>query len=450
MGASKPERAARRADLHQGGRRAPRPAEEMASYGAALEVNLKAELRESRRPLLRKESAPATEASEEESRVPAVSLKRGVAVIEGVLRSLPEAPGCYRMLGAEGEALYVGMARNLRKRVAAYTRPERQPHRIARMVSLVRSMEIVETATEVEALLLETNLIKRLEPKFNVLLRDDKSYPYILIHRGHEFPRLMRHRGARKAEGHYFGPFASVGSVRNSLAALERGFLLRSCSDSVFANRSRPCLLYDLKRCSAPCTGKISAQDYAGLVEQARRTLDGDDKPIRERLLAEMRTASEAQEYERAARLRDRLRGLAAITTDQAINLAEAADADLFALARSGAHACVQVFFFRGGRNYGNRAFFPRGCEDLSDARLLASFIPLFYAKAPPPPEVLASAPPGRRRPHRAGPLRARRAFSDAPRAPPGGEAHGLGSGAAQRGVGLGAAHREQGRRRPP
>lgn len=378
----------RKTEPSLGGKRAPRPKSELASYGAALDIRLPGdggELREARANAL-------AAGTPRDSAAP--SLKNGVNVILQTLKNLPDAPGCYRMLDAGENAIYIGMAKNLRKRVAAYARPDKQTNRIARMISLVRYVEIIETETEIHALLLETNLIKRLEPKFNVLLRDDKSYPYILIATGHDFPRLMRHRGAHTAPGHYFGPFAGVGAVRNSLAALERAFLLRSCSDSVFSARSRPCLLYDLKRCSAPCVGKITREDYDGLVRQTRQTLAGSDALIRERLTRDMRRASDAQDFETAARLRDRLRALAAITADQAVNLSQGDDADLFACAQNGTRTCIQVFFFRGGRNYGNRAFFPSGCDELSEGRILADFVALFYAKAPPPPLVLTNAEP--------------------------------------------------------
>ena len=246
-------------------------------------------------------------------------------------------------------------------------------------------------------MLLETNLIKRLEPRYNVLLRDDKSFPYILITQNHEFPRLMRHRGAQTQAGNYFGPFAGVGSVRHTLGALERAFLLRTCSDSVFANRSRPCLLFHMNRCAAPCVGKIDKQDYEALVQQARDTLTGNDQKIRASINREMEEASAGQEYERAGRLRDRLRALASITSEQSVNLEPVDNADLFALAKSGERVCVQVFFFRGGRNYGNRACFPRGTEGMDEAQILSETIALFYEKVPPPPQVLVSHEPSNR-----------------------------------------------------
>ena len=430
-------RGRRRQDLSQGGRRAPRPQDEIAAYGKALELQVgRTELKEKRSAIggvvsevvVQERVAKSTEeknieeknteeknieakntrekgeergedtakekAEEKSTSNTRANLKQGLQVITDTLATLSDSPGCYRMLDAAGKPLYVGMARNLRRRVAAYTKPERQPQRIARMISLTRAMEIVETATEVEALLLETNLIKRLEPRYNVLLRDDKSFPYILITQNHEFPRLMRHRGVQTQAGNYFGPFAGVGSVRHTLGALERAFLLRTCSDSVFANRSRPCLLFHMHRCAAPCVGKIDREDYESLVQQARDTLTGDDKKIRSSITREMEQAAQQQEYERAARLRDRLRALATITGEQNVNLDPLDNADLFALAKSGERVCVQVFFFRGGRNYGNRACFPRGTEGMDEAQILSETIALFYEKIPPPPQILVSHKP--------------------------------------------------------
>lgn len=314
-------------------------------------------------------------------------------VIEEHLRTMPERPGVYRMLDTRGDALYVGKARDLKKRVASYTRLERLPARLRRMVTETAQMEVVVTHTEVEALLLESNLIKRLKPRYNILLRDDKSFPHILITGDHEWPQLVKHRGARNRKGEYFGPFASAGAVNEALSHLQRAFLLRSCSDSVFASRSRPCLLYQIKRCSAPCVDRISHEDYMALVAEARAFLSGQSQIIQRELSRRMEEAAERLDYEVAAVYRDRIRALARIQAQQDINLRTTDDADVIALHQAGGQACIQVFFFRSGCNYGNRAYFPAHGGEESPGDVLAAFIGQFYDDRPPPRQVLTSHP---------------------------------------------------------
>src|SRR5271163_2816414 len=281
------------------------------------------------------------------------SVARGAEAIKAFWRHAPLGPGVYRMIGSEGEVLYVGKARSIKKRIAAYMAPERQPSRIARMVAQTRSMVFVTTASDAEALLLEANLIKQLKPRYNVTLRDDKSFPYILICTGHAAPRLIKHRGARSLAGDYFGPFASAGAVFRTLNALQRAFLLRTCSDSFYANRTRPCLLYQIKRCSAPCTREITLDGYAGLVREARDFLSGRSRAIRQRLARDMTEASEALEFETAARLRDRISALSAIQGEQSVNPRSIAEADVFAVTDEAGQFCVEVFFFRTYQNWG-------------------------------------------------------------------------------------------------
>ena len=318
-------------------------------------------------------------------------LARGIAVLRGHLRTLPTSPGVYRMIDRRGDALYVGKAKSLRKRVTSYTTPSKLPHRLQRMVAETVTIEVVRTHTEVEALLLESNLIKRLRPRYNVLLRDDKSFPYILIAGDGEWARLMKYRGARSAPGDYFGPFASAGAVNRTLTALQRAFLLRSCSDSVFASRTRPCLLYQIKRCSGPCVDKIEPAAYAALVDQARDFLRGRTQAIQRALAERMQMASDALEFEAAAAIRDRIRALTAVQARQDINTAGLDEADVIAAHQDGGQICVQVFFFRSGRNYGNRAYFPR--HDRADAveAVLGAFIGQFYDNKPTPKLVLLS-----------------------------------------------------------
>lgn len=322
-------------------------------------------------------------------------LAGGVEVIRAYLRTLPNAPGVYRMMDGRGQVLYVGKARSLRKRVVAYTNPAKLPNRLRRMVAETTAMEFVTTHTEVEALLLEINLIKRLKPRYNVLLRDDKSFPHILLTTGEQWPQLAKHRGAQNRKGEYFGPFASAGAVNRTLTALERAFLLRSCSDAVFQSRTRPCLLYQIKRCSAPCVGRIDEEGYARLVEEARAFLTGDSQAVQRRLSQSMEEASERLDFEAAALYRDRIRALAHVQAHQDINVAGLGDADVIGVHHEGGQSCVQVFFFRGGQNYGNRAYFPTNTQNQSQAELLAAFIGQFYSERPAPAQVLVSEPVG-------------------------------------------------------
>ena len=318
----------------------------------------------------------------------------GVEIIRRQLRTMPLAPGVYRMVDRHGQALYVGKARSLRRRVSSYTKPDRHPYRLRRMISETGHVEVITTHTEVEALLLEINLIKRLRPRYNVLLRDDKSFPYILIADDHEWPRILKHRGARNRPGRYFGPFASAGSVNRTLAALQRAFLLRSCSDSVFSSRTRPCLLYQIKRCSGPCVGRVSAADYRMSLDEARAFLSGESRAVQEALLARMQEASDALEYERAAKFRDRVRALTQIQTHQSINIEGVGDADVVAAHFEGGQVCVQVFFFRAGQNFGNRSYFPTQSRHYEPAELLSAFLGQFYGDRPAPRQILLSVRP--------------------------------------------------------
>jgi excinuclease ABC subunit C len=322
-----------------------------------------------------------------------VSVERaiGASVVEACLATLPTAPGVYRMIKAGGEVLYVGKARNLKKRVGAYTSPGRLGPRLHRMIADTAAMEFVTTHTEAEALLLESNLIKRLRPRYNILLRDDKSFACILVTGDHPFPRVLKHRGAQSRKGDYFGPFASTWAVNRTLTALQRAFLLRSCSDAVFAARSRPCLLYQIKRCSAPCVGRIGENDYAALVAQARDFLKGDTQRIQRDLAARMEKASELLDFEEASRYRDRIRALTAVQSHQDINLEGIGDADVIAVDQSGGSSCVQVFFFRAGCNYGNRAYYPDHSGGEAPEAILEAFVGQFYDDRTPPPLVLVS-----------------------------------------------------------
>ena len=285
---------------------------------------------------------------------------KGLALIQDEVRRLPDAPGVYRMIGAEAEVLYVGKARSLKKRVGHYAQGRFHSQRIGHMVALTCSMEFITTETEAQALLLESNLIKRLKPRFNVVLRDDKSFAEILLRRDHPAPQVRKHRGAHTIAGDYFGPFASTWAVNRTVNILQKAFLLRSCSDSVYDSRTRPCLLHQIKRCSAPCTGLIGLEDYARLADEAHQFLCGKSRAVLTRLSADMGEAAEAMEFERAAKLRDRIRALSAISMEQSINPETVQEADVFALHVEGGQACVQVFFFRAGQNWGNRAYFPR------------------------------------------------------------------------------------------
>lgn len=316
-------------------------------------------------------------------------LEAGVAAIRNVLRTLPARPGVYRMLDARGDVLYVGKARALRNRVVNYTQVSRLTKRLQRMVAQTRAMTIVTTNTEAEALLLEAQLIKRFRPPYNVLLRDDKSFPFILLREDHAFPRVQKHRGARRAKGQYYGPFASAGSVTRTLNALQKLFLLRSCTDSFFANRSRPCLLYQIKRCSAPCVSRIDEEAYAELVADAKDFLGGKSTKVQAKLGALMTEAAEAMDYELAAVYRDRLRALTFIQGTQTIHAEGLGDADIFALACKAGAMCIQAFFIRGGQNWGHRAFFPSHTNDVPEEEVLASFLAQFYEDVPPPKLIL-------------------------------------------------------------
>jgi len=316
---------------------------------------------------------------------------RGWTCIRAALRNLTSAPGVYRMLDDKGAVLYVGKARNLKKRVASYAKPHGHSPRIARMIAKTASMMFLTTKTETEALLLEQNLIKQLKPRYNVLLRDDKSFPNILVSREHDFPQIKKHRGARKEKGEYYGPFASAGAVNRTLNQLQKVFLLRNCTDAQFDSRTRPCLLYQIARCSAPCVGKIDADGYGQLVEDAARFLSGKSTEIQTKLAADMATASAAMEFERAAALRDRIKALTQVQSSQGINPAGVAEADVVALAQDGGQACVQVFFIRAHQNWGNRAYYPRTGSGAGDAEVLEAFLGQFYDKRPPPRRVLLS-----------------------------------------------------------
>jgi excinuclease ABC subunit C len=315
----------------------------------------------------------------------------GPEVIRRLVKTLPNRPGVYRMIDARGDVIYVGKARSLKNRVMNYTRLGGHTNRIAAMIALTAGMEFVTTSTEAEALLLEANLIKKHKPRYNVVLRDDKSFPYILIARDHPVPQLAKHRGARSRAGKYYGPFASAGAVNRTINALQKGFLLRSCTDSVFANRTRPCLLFQIKRCSAPCTGEIDAVSYEALVSEAQEFLEGKSSAMTAKLAREMQDASDRLDFETAARYRDRIAAMSFVTSEQGINPETVDEADLFALVQEGGQTCVQVFFFRSGQNWGNRAYFPRADRTVSESEILASFLAQFYDDKPLPPLILLS-----------------------------------------------------------
>ncbi len=324
---------------------------------------------------------------------PAAPLK-GAALIKDEVTRLPDKPGVYRMMGEEGEVLYVGKARSLKKRVIQYAQGRFHTQRIAHMVDLTRSMEFITTRTETDALLLEINLIKQLKPRFNVLLRDDKSFPEIVIRREHPAAQLRKHRGAHTIKGDYFGPFASANAVNRTLNTLQKAFLLRSCSDSVYESRTRPCMLHQIKRCAAPCTGLIALDDYAALVEQAEAFLRGKSRAVMGKLSDDMQAASDEMEFEQAARLRDRIRALASVAQETQINPETLEEADVFALHAEGGQACVQVFFFRAGQNWGNRAYFPRVDKSDEDADVMGAFLGQFYDDKPIPKLILVSTDP--------------------------------------------------------
>ena len=315
----------------------------------------------------------------------------GAPVILRYAKTAPAGPGVYRMFDATGEVLYIGKARHLKKRVQSYARGQGHNNRIVRMIADTASMEFVTTATEIDALLLEANLIKRLKPRYNVVLRDDKSFPFILIARDHPVPQILKHRGARNRKGEYFGPFASAGAVGRTINTLQRAFLLRSCSDAYYESRTRPCLLFQIKRCSAPCTGEISIEDYGTHVDQALKFLTGESDTVKHRLHALMDEASLKQDYERAGSLRDRRTALSHVQSHQGINPRTVKEADVFAAHQEAGQNCIQVFFFRSGNNWGNRAYFPRADKSLPVEEVLESFVAQFYDDKPPPKLVLLS-----------------------------------------------------------
>jgi len=349
----------------------------------------------------KKDIDPASELREddEESSLPELemdealpgTLKAGRAAITRAVKHAPSAPGVYRMIDAKGDVLYVGKAKNIKKRVSNYARPTAYDARIARMIAATVTMEFVTTKTETEALLLEANLIKRLRPRFNVLLRDDKSFPYILITSDHWAPQILKHRGARTRKGHYYGPFASAGAVNRTLNTLERAFLLRSCTDAFFEGRTRPCLLHQIKRCSAPCTGEIDFPGYGELVKQANDFLSGRSSAVQKRLANEMDKASATLDFEHAAMYRDRLSALSTIQAHQGINPRTIEEADVFAVHQQGGYTCVEVFFFRTGQNWGNRAYFPKADRAFGPQEVLSAFLAQFYDDKPPPRLILVS-----------------------------------------------------------
>jgi excinuclease ABC subunit C len=324
--------------------------------------------------------------------VAAGPLATGHAAIENAVRLAPTSPGVYRMLNAANDVLYVGKAKNVRKRLSSYARVSApQPARILRMIAATVAVEIISTATETEALLLEANLIKQLRPRFNVQLRDDKSFPYILITGDHWAPQILKHRGAQSRPGQYFGPFASAGAVNRTITALQRAFLLRSCTDAFFESRTRPCLLYQIKRCAGPCTREIDFPGYTELVREAKDFLSGRSRAVKQELAGEMEKASAALEFETAALYRDRLAALSAIQSQQGINPKTVQDADVFAIHQEGGYSCVEVFFFRTGQNWGNRAYFPKAEKSFTSEEVLASFLAQFYDDKPPPKLILLS-----------------------------------------------------------
>lgn len=325
---------------------------------------------------------------------PKNSLERGADVIRGYAKNLPEKPGVYRMLNEKGDVLYVGKARALKKRVVTYSHVMKLPNRLKRMVSETTAMEFITTNSEVEALLLESNLIKKLRPPFNILLKDDKSFPYILFTSDHAFPQVQKHRGARGGKGEYFGPFASAGAVNRTIDMLQRIFKLRNCSDSYFAARKRPCLQYHIKRCTAPCVGKISEEDYRKNADQARAFLTGDSRAIQKEFQAIMESAAEEMDFELAAEYRDRIRALASVQSHQDINVEGMRDADVIAYYQREGKTCIQVFFFRGGQNFGNRAYFPKHDKDDAAEDILSDFMAQFYDGKPVPPEIMVSCCP--------------------------------------------------------
>ncbi len=316
-------------------------------------------------------------------------IERGAELIRTYAKTLPEKPGVYRMMDAKGDVLYVGKARALKKRVITYSRTDKLPNRLKRMVSETTVMEFIVTNSEVEALLLESNLIKKLKPRFNILLRDDKSFPYILLTAGHDFPQVKKHRGARGDEGQYFGPFANTWAVNNTIDLLQRIFKLRNCTDGYFAARKRPCLQYHIKRCTAPCVGRISKEEYAAQVAQAQNFLNGNSRALQDDFRQKMETASADMKYELAAEYRDKIRSLSSIQVHQDINVDGLTDADVIALEQREGRTCIQAFFFRGGQNFGNRSYFPRHDKEVSQQTIMANFLAQFYESKPIPRDVL-------------------------------------------------------------
>lgn len=324
----------------------------------------------------------------------APSLKTGSNIIKSYVRDLPETAGVYRMLDEDGEALYVGKARALKRRVNSYTQINKLPIRLQRMVALTRKMEFVHTETEVEALLLESNLIKKLKPRFNILLRDDKSFPYILITSDHDFPQITKHRGAKKREGEYYGPFASAGNVNRTIAALQRAFMLRNCTDNNFAGRKRPCLQYHIKRCTAPCVGFVSKEEYAEQLSEVKDFMEGKSRAVQERFSKKMQAASDDLDFEEAAKYRDRIRVLSSIQSSQDINIEGIKDVDVMALTQEAGKTCIQVFFFRGGQNFGNHSYFPKHQDDEPPQTIMSEFMAQFYENKPVPKEIFTSHVP--------------------------------------------------------
>ncbi|MAW78717.1 MAG: excinuclease ABC subunit C [Parvularcula sp.] len=318
----------------------------------------------------------------------------GPDLIADQVKRLPAKPGVYRMYGAKGEVLYVGKAKNLKNRVSSYAQGRGHSNRILRMISETRAMEFVVTATETEALLLEANLIKQLKPRYNVILRDDKSFPFILVAEDHEAPQILKHRGAQKRPGQYYGPFASAGAVNRTLNTLQKAFLLRSCTDSVYEGRTRPCLLHQIKRCSAPCVGLVSNEEYKELVAEAKAFLSGESAAVQRTLSEQMEQASADLDFETAAALRDRIKALSYIQGAQDINPGGVSEADVFALHSEGGQSCVQVFFFRAGQNWGNHAYFPKHDKEDEPAAVLDAFIAQFYDSREPPREIYVSVMP--------------------------------------------------------
>jgi excinuclease ABC subunit C len=336
--------------------------------------------------------APDTHPSAEACVIPS-DLKMGIEVIAKFATTLPHKPGVYRMMDASGDVLYVGKAKSLKNRVTSYARGQAHSDRVAHMITLTTHMEFITTDTETEALLLEANLIKQLRPRYNVLLRDDKSFPYILLSTDHEAPQLIKHRGGRARKGRYFGPFASGGAVNHAMLILQRAFLIRTCEDSEFASRKRPCLLHQIKRCSAPCTGEISKVEYGQLVQEACDFLVGKSGAVQKRLAHDMQTASEALEFEKAAAIRDRLAVLSTIQASQGVNLQGLEEADVFAIDAQGGHICIMVFFIRNFQNWGNRPYYPKADAQEPLAEILSSFLTQFYDDKPPPRFILTSEP---------------------------------------------------------